>query len=209
MTDPVHAVIFDIDGTLLDSSAKDDDLYRCAVEKVLGAGIRFRNGLADYDNVTDSGILLQVFSDNRIQPEAALIDAVKNEFFHLLREFVDQSGPFMEIPGARSVLSRLSKSDRHGIAIATGGWRQSAEIKLATAGFNTAGLRLATADDAVTRTGIMQLALQSMAVEPAAITYFGDGTWDRDACRELGWTFRPVGPGLDGLLSFDNEFLSF
>lgn len=38
-----------------------------------------------------------------------------------------------------------------------------------------------------------------------AITYYGDGIWDREACAVLGWQFRSVGPALQGLTSFDEE----
>ena len=59
----MHAIVFDIDGTLLKSAAVDDELYRRAVSAVLGP-VRFRNSLALYDHVTDSGILAQVLIDN-------------------------------------------------------------------------------------------------------------------------------------------------
>ena len=58
-----HAVIFDIDGTLLHSAEIDDALYRQSVRDVLG-DVRLRPTLADYEYVTDSGILAQIFADN-------------------------------------------------------------------------------------------------------------------------------------------------
>lgn len=206
MSEPVHALIFDIDGTLLDSSAQDEDLYKRAVKQVLGS-VHFRSGLHEYDNVTDSGILMQVLADNSVEPDPALIEAIKSEFFRLVDEFVRVEGPFREMPGARALLQRISRSLSHGLAIATGGWRRSAEIKLATAGINPGELTLATSDDALTRTDIMRTALESLGARASTITYYGDGEWDRQACEELGWEFVPVGPVLDGLLSFDQEFI--
>jgi beta-phosphoglucomutase-like phosphatase (HAD superfamily) len=205
MSEPVHAVIFDIDGTLLESSAQDEDLYRQAVKHVLG-DVRFRASLHEYDNVTDAGILLQVLADNSVEPESHVIDTIKSEFFRLVDAFVQAAGAFREIRGAKSALQRLNNSPSHGLAVATGGWRQSAEMKLATAGFNPGGLSLATSDDALTRTDIMQIALDSIGQEVASVTYYGDGTWDQHACLQLGWNFVPVGPVLDGISSFDNEF---
>lgn len=206
MEDAVHAVIFDVDGTLLDSSRQDEELYKLAVEDVLGR-VTFRSGLNDYDHVTDSAILLQVLADNRVEPDERVIEAIKSRFFELLDEYIDRSGPFREMPGAHSILARLGTSHTHGIAIATGGWRKSAEAKLRAAGFDPATLQLATSDDAATREAIMETALQLIGKTCDTVTYYGDGIWDQQACASLGWQFRPVGSALGGLLSFDDEFL--
>ncbi len=198
------AVIFDIDGTLLESSHKDDELYREAVRNVLGA-VTFRDSLHDYDPVTDTAILEQIFADNDLPALGETIELVRNEFFSLIAAHVDDYGPFPEIPGARELVDAFESSADHAVAIATGGWRQSAETKLTTAGFSIAGIPLASSDDASTRTEIMRVALRAIGDRGVAIesvTYFGDGSWDREACRELGWAFQPVGPDVDGLLSF-------
>jgi len=197
-----HAVIFDIDGTLLDSSAEDEELYKQAVRNVLGDVI-FRASLHEYTRVTDSGILLQVLDDNRVAAEERIIERIRREFFRLVEAHVSTSGPFREIPGARAMLGRLKDSPEHGVAIATGGWRHSARIKLASAGFDLDGIPLVSSDDAIDRTEIMRIALEAIGMPAASITYFGDGAWDRQACECLGWTFRPVGPALNGLSSFE------
>lgn len=203
----MHAVIFDLDGTLLSSSAQDEALYKEAVQQVLGE-VRFRSELADYDHVTDAGILLQVLEDNAIPADAGTIADIRNEFFAMLENFIAESGPFEEIPGARAMLQRLARSESHGVAIATGGWQRSAEIKLETAGFDVGDVPLATSDDALDRIDIMRIALESIGTDCDTVTYYGDGPWDRDACQRLGWKFRPVGAVLNGLLSFDDEYVS-
>jgi beta-phosphoglucomutase-like phosphatase (HAD superfamily) len=203
MTD---AVIFDIDGTLLDSSSRDDEIYRQAVERILGK-TNFRQGLNEYDHVSDTGILLQVLEDNAVPADEGVIAQIKAEFFDLLEAYVAVSGPFPEMPGARALIERLRNSETHEVAIATGGWQRSARIKLDTAGFDVGGIPLATSDDAIERADIMRVALDSIGRRCQAVTYFGDGPWDQQACLQLGWTFRPVGPGLNGLLSFEREFL--
>lgn len=200
-----HAVIFDIDGTLLDSSADDDRMYREAVVQVLG-NVRLRPGLADYDPVTDTGILLQILKDNGLPTDQGKIADIKNEFFVRLESHVQKVGPFRELPGAKSVFRRLRDSDAHHLAIATGGWKYSAEVKLNTAGFDISAVPLATSDDALERTAIMEVALAAIGEEVASVTYFGDGLWDQRACEVLGWTFRAVGPALSGISSYDDEF---
>ena len=202
----MQAVIFDVDGTLLDSTSQDEALYKLAVEDVLGP-VRFRPGLHDYDHVTDSGILLQTLADNDITPNDVLIHEVKAAFFQRLREHIAAQGAFREIPGAMALLDRLRDSANHGVAIATGGWAGSAQIKLETAGFDTDRVPLASSDDAIDRTDIMRFALDALGAPCKGVIYFGDGPWDQDACQRLGWVFRPVGPALNGLLSFDESTL--
>lgn len=196
-----HAVIFDIDGTLLNSAGADERLYKRAVAAVLGH-VHFRPCLADYEHVTDSGILSEVFSDNGVAGNDHTVARVKEEFIRLMHEHVNIA-PFAEIPGAKALLLRLRESEAHDLAIATGAWRQSARLKLGTAGFDIDDIPLASADDALDRPGIMRTALASLSEGCQSVTYVGDGPWDALACQRLGWTFCPVGAALNGLLSFD------
>ena len=62
------AVIFDIDGTLVESSRFEDDLYVAAVRDVLG-DVCIRERWSTYRHVTDTGILRQIMEENRIQGE--------------------------------------------------------------------------------------------------------------------------------------------
>lgn len=199
----MHAVIFDIDDTLLHSMADDDRLYRAAIREVVG-DVEFRASLADYEHVTDAGILQQVLRDNEL--DAGFFNEIRERFLDSIEKHVAANGPFQEIDGAREMLGRLQDLDDHLVAFATGCWRRSAELKLRTAGFAVDGLPLASADDAIDRIGIMRHALGSLDGKPASVIYYGDGVWDQRACRELGWRFRAVGPALNGLTSFRDEF---
>jgi FMN phosphatase YigB (HAD superfamily) len=200
---PRHAVIFDIDGTLLHSFDEDDRLYRQAVSQVLGP-VRFRD-MSEYEHVSDSGILAEVFLDNAIQANPETIEAVRHAFFEALEQHVARHGPFAEIPGARDFVQRLKQSPRNACAIATGSWRPSALLKLRTAGFDIEDLPLATSDDATARSDILRNARAALKGPIAEVTYYGDGIWDRKACASLGWHFRGVGPALRGLTSYDSE----
>jgi len=197
----VHAVLFDIDGTLLESAEADDALYRRSVRDVLGA-VDLRPELHDYDRVTDSGILEQILADNAIAPDPAVVAAVKSRFVAALQAFIAANGPLREVPGAPRYLRSLAGTGRHGIALATGGWSETAKLKLDTAGFETAAFPLATSDDAHDREAIMRIALSRLGDGIETITYFGDGPWDAAATSALGWNFVPVGPQLGGITSF-------
>ncbi|MEQ8205663.1 MAG: HAD family hydrolase [Woeseia sp.] len=202
----IHAVIFDIDDTLLHSMSADDVLYRQAIRDTVGK-VRFRAQLADYQHVSDFGILREVLNDNGIAATDDTTAAIQRRFLDSLAEYVETNGPFREIDGARKLIDRLRASNDHAVALATGCWRESAQLKLHTAGFDVADLPLATADDAVPRVDIMQTALRALPTGLASITYFGDGVWDQRACASLGWRFRPVGPGLNGIGNYHGEYI--
>jgi FMN phosphatase YigB (HAD superfamily) len=199
----MHAVIFDVDGTLLQSASVDDDLYRQSVRSVVGP-VRFRSSLAEYDFVTDSGILSQVLVDNSIPADPDPIPKIKACFVQALSTHIDKNGPFSEIPGAKDMLHTLSASETHAAAIATGGWKETAHLKLVSAGFNLTNLPIASSDDSIERTEIMRIALSGLGSDFDTITYYGDGPWDRDACLSLGWRFIAVGPVLGGISSYSS-----
>lgn len=197
----MHAVVFDIDGTLLQSALVDDALYREAVRAVLGS-VQFRPSLADYTHVSDAGILQEILTDNAIRHEHAVVDAIKAHFVGSLRSHLSANGPFPEVPGAGSMLRRLEDSLDHAVAFATGGWRAAAQLKLDSTGLGEFGFPLASSDDAHERIAIMQIALASLGTGFESVTYYGDGPWDRDASRQLGWNFVAVGPALGGIESY-------
>ena len=197
----MHAVIFDIDGTLLHSADIDDALYRQAVHAVLG-DVHLRPAIEDYDYVTDTGILRQILEDNRLPLAQDHLDDIRSMFVDSLRAHVDDHGPFAEIPGARDLMQTLIQSPEHAVAIATGGWRQSAELKLRSAGIDFANVPLITSNDHHERTAIMELALSRIGEGFESVSYYGDGPWDREACASLGWQFVAVGTKLEGLESY-------
>lgn len=71
----MHAAIFDIDGTLLDSCAIDNEFYVEAIRRVLGQ-VRIRDAWAMYARVSDTGILADICADNALNYDDALSDTV-------------------------------------------------------------------------------------------------------------------------------------
>ncbi len=197
----MHAVIFDIDGTLLESAAVDDDLYRSALRRVLGP-INFRKSLTDYDFVSDSGILWQALIDNKLQHLPDPTGEIISNFVGDLQKHISKNGAFSEVPGARNLVASLQSSRNHYVAIATGGWSASASLKLESAEFDLSNITLSASDTERDRTRIMRSALDRPEADYESITYYGDGPWDREACGELGWNFIPVGRALGGLESY-------
>lgn len=197
----VKAIILDIDGTLIESMAVDTELYFASIAEVLGP-VRVRDKLSDYDHVTDSGILAQLLEDNEYVYDAEVIEAVRSIFVRKIARHIETEGPFTTIDGAVEFVDRVRQSDSNNVAIATGGWRKSALLKLQSAGFDINGIPLLTGDDSPSRIEIMRSALAKIGDDVESVTYFGDAEWDERACRSLGWTFVAVGPGLGGIESY-------
>lgn len=104
------------------------------------------------------------------------------------------------------LIERLSRQPEVRVAIATGGWYETATLKLRYVGIDPARLALATGSDAVARTAIMRLAQVRAAGDEAfrRVTYFGDGPWDQRASAELGYDFVAVGRGVEHAVRFDD-----
>ena len=197
----VKAIILDIDGTLIESMAVDTELYFASIAEVLGP-VRVRDKLSDYDHVTDSGILAQLLEDNEHVYDGEVIEAVRSIFVRKIARHIKTEGPFTTIDGAVEFVDRVRQSDSNYVAIATGGWRKSALLKLQSAGFDINGIPLVTGDDSPSRIDIMRSALAKIGDDVESVTYFGDAEWDERACRSLGWNFVAVGPGLGGIESY-------
>ena len=199
----MKAIVFDIDGTLIESMAIDSDLYFSSISAVLGS-VEIRENLNDYDHVTDTGIISQVMEDNGLPQDSDAINTIRNRFVAGLIEHIKADGPFPEIPGAGRFIDRLRESKEHDVAIATGGWRQSALLKLETSELNVKGIPVFSCDDSPSRSEIMRIALSQLGTLYESVMYFGDAEWDRRACEILGWEFVPVGSGIGGIETYDN-----
>lgn len=200
----MHAMLFDIDGTLLESDVIDGHLFEAAIRAVLG-DVRLRADWNDYVHVTDAGLLREISADNGIVHTAELEERVRTTFVSLIDTHIRLHGPFREIPGARRFVEALAASPVHAVAFATGGWGATAAHKLRSAGFDLARIPLRSSDDAIRRVDIMDAALQALGPPFESVTYFGDAGWDERACRELGWRFQPVGHRLQGIREYSAD----
>ncbi len=197
----MQAVIFDIDGTLLQTDASDDALYLESVRDTLG-GVKLRESWGLYTQFTAAGILTEILGDNDLEATPERVAAVRNRFVEGVRRQMSEHGPFAEVPGARAFVRRLHTSTTHRIAYATGGWGGSALLKLSIAGFPVNDVPLASSDDHFERPQIMLRALGQLTGVFETITYYGDGHWDAVAAKALGWQFVPVGKKLEGLTQY-------
>ncbi|MBM4112587.1 MAG: HAD family hydrolase [Phycisphaerae bacterium] len=200
--------IFDVDGTLTRTSGVDDECWTRAVRLAWGVdGISTDWG--SYRHSTDEGIAAEVMETHRgRRATRGDLDSLRECFAGLIeREARERPERFAPIPGAVTILSSLRG---HGWipAIATGGWRRTALLKLASAGVSIEGTAAAFADDAWPREQIVRIAASRAAGGAAAgtqgdapnddaassepverIVYVGDGVWDVTAARAGGYGF--------------------
>ena len=189
----MHLAIFDVDGTLTDSCAVDDALYTDAVQEVLN--IRIDSSWARYRHVTDSGILNELLDLHGVPGNRAeIVIDVKNRFVNKMRGHIERHS-LREIPGAKVLLDTLRRQDLVAVAIATGGWLETATLKLQAVGIDPTLVPMATGSDSSDRCEILQIAVNRASNgRPAErITYFGDGEWDWNAASDLGYEFIGVG----------------
>ncbi|MEJ8569726.1 HAD family hydrolase [Elongatibacter sediminis] len=191
--------ILDIDGTLMPTESLDNRCYWQAVHDCVG-GAPGTLSLERFTHVTDSGILDEWMRQRYGRPPLpAEVSAVRERFLQLLDDtFAREPESFTATPGLFDWIDRKLGATPESIAIATGGWSHTALFKLRCAGLDRYALPLATSDDCVSRTGIMETARSRLAgtdADAGPTTYIGDGLWDLAASRELGWSFIGIARG--------------
>ena len=98
-------VIFDIDGTLVDSTEFEGRLYVAAVLEVLGR-VSIRSNWSDYEHVSDSGILRQICHENGLSASRCE-RRVRARFGELVSEHLRQQGSCQPLPGALRLFDEL------------------------------------------------------------------------------------------------------
>jgi len=201
----MHVVCFDIDGTLVASADFDGDLYEQAVRNVLGVDLT--PDWSQYKNVSDSGILEEILESIPDSEERTHLGRrVQSTFVKSTNQYFERNPSLIrEIPGAKALVETLREFSNVSICIATGGWAETAKLKLRAIGLDPTKIPMATSSDAVKRTDIMRLAeLRATQRSVTRRTYFGDGQWDKKAAAELGYDFVAIGGRVDHHVAFQD-----
>lgn len=191
-------VLFDLDGTLVESNAFDRVCYVEAVKRALGVE-RVDEEWSHYRNVTDRGVLAEIYQRQFGREISAEVEeTVKQTFLAVMEAKLREPGAGLRpLAGAQAALDWLSRSGEWSAAMATGAWRESAELKLREAGLRAGHLAWFTCNDAVARIEIMGRAVREMTRRAGGafgrVVYVGDAEWDVQASREMGVAFLGVG----------------
>ena len=195
----MNLAIFDIDGTLTETDQVDEICFVQALADAHGiTGIS--TNWAGYPHTTDSAITSYVFQErfNRVPEEIELLK-FKTRFVSLLEDYcVKNPALFAEIVGASYILRRLNQELEWRVAIASGSWRVSAELKLRAAGIEDNDFPAAFADDGLSREEILKSAvlraqLNYQQSHFTRIVSVGDGLWDVRTARNLRFAFLGIG----------------
>lgn len=202
----MHLIMFDVDGTLVDTTGFDDELFFRTAKEVLG--VEISTYWEDYTQATDAGVLDEVIDKYEVPGDPNILrKKFKQAFVNSVSEHIERNpGDICEIPGAARFLEHLKSLDNLKVAFATGGWEESAKLKLCAAGIDFGGCAFASCSDYPTRTEIMNLAeSKSGSNQPfMSKTYFGDAAWDQKACRELDYRFVLVGNRIEHHIQTDD-----
>jgi phosphoglycolate phosphatase-like HAD superfamily hydrolase len=197
----MNLVLFDIDGTLTLTTEVDNHCYLCALGEALGS-TDIDTDWAKYRDVTDSGIASALWEARHGAPTSSKqLTAVRERFVALLEQaFAHDAAACRAVPGAAAILAELAERAGFAVGLATGGWLESALLKLHCAGLGERAFPLASASDACSREAIMALAAERVAARWGvrgfkSIVYVGDAVWDVKAARRLGWHFVGIGSG--------------
>ena len=112
-----------------------------------------------YSHSTDEAIATDLIRDRTdLEVGDDVVHRIRDDFAVRIEAAIEREpGLFRPVGGAPEVFMRLRQAGWR-VAIATGGWRRTAELKLATAGVPFEGVAAAHADDAHPRERIVEIA---------------------------------------------------
>ena len=201
----MNLVLFDIDGTLTQSFEYDREVFSLALADVIGSAY-IDTDLDAYLATTSAGVTREAFqrSLGRGPRPEEFEEAERRVLWHLEKRYRESPRAFVEVPGATRCVAQLRKLDGAVVAIATGCWRREAMFKLQSSGFRPDGIPLATSDDDEARQRIMEISVKRALVFYGCsrfdrIVSIGDGLWDLQAARALGYGFIGIGARLQAL----------
>jgi phosphoglycolate phosphatase-like HAD superfamily hydrolase len=185
--------IFDIDGTLTKTNKIDHVCYINTVQKFITKSLKTFEA-ETFTHFTDSSIIIELYERFLGRPPSLADEkAFKAHYFQSLGDSLEHSPEYFQaIEGAVEILH--SFSDEWAVALATGCWVESAQIKLKGGGVDIADYPLATASDAITRQDVMRTAVERAKIlhnvkDFEHIVYIGDGLWDKQSCTDLSMPF--------------------
>ncbi len=198
---PQVLVMFDIDGTLLNSGAIDD---RCYIEtaKAQFSANEINADWNSYPHVTNSGITATLHQQLLgCEASSLFLEQFRSAFTHRIKAAVaTEPQSCQAVTGAIAFLNHLHQRSDIALAIATGGWHSCAQAKLSHAQLPTEGIPFASASDAQEREAIMAIA-HDRALNHYQVPsfqhriYIGDGLWDVKASRTAGYQFIGIAQG--------------
>lgn len=189
----MHLILFDIDGTLLDSNHLEGLCFVKAIHETFGI-TEVKKDWAYYKHVTDRGIAKQLVEEQLERSPH------ESEFATLEKTFLRHLTPLLQqqvidlMPGVNVLLDTLIGKSNIALGLATGSFKRSAELKLKAANLSLHHFPLASCNDHFNRSQIIRRAIRKSEKHYhynrfQSVTYVGDGFWDYQAARALNINF--------------------
>ena len=187
-------IIFDIDGTLMNTNEVDEKCFLDAFGEYLGVDLR-KQTWHEFRHVTESSIAEEIFEtvvNRKPKPEEYI--ELKALFLQKLEtELHSDRSQFEEVQGALEFFNYLQALDDFNVGIATGSWSLSAKVKLDAISLDYSNIPFSHCDYFISREEIILDVIHKSRnkhnKEFEEIIYFGDGIWDFNTCRNVGIRF--------------------
>lgn len=186
MSADLRLILFDVDGTLVDSQAHIVAAMTRAFEGI-GMPAPDRAQTLSIVGLSLPNAVAQLAPDGAPQDHAALIAGYKDAYVQIRSEQGSaQSSPFY--PHARMVLDQLAAVDHYLLGIATGKSRRGLDALIAGHGLERMFLTQQVADfhPSKPHPAMIEAALSEVAVAPSQAVMIGDTTFDMEMARAAG-----------------------
>ena len=188
----VRLLLFDIDGTLVLTGGAGSRAMTRAFAQTHGLEDALKT--VDLAGRTDRIIMRDALTNAGLPHEDVDVDAFRAAYSAALREEIGKPGNGRRglLPGVRPLLERLAERDDVRLALLTGNFRVSAEIKLAEFDVWRYFTWGAFADDAIERDDLIAVAHarheteHGHAIEPDSVVIIGDTPHDIRCARAGG-----------------------
>ena len=188
----MRLLLFDIDGTLVLTGGAGSRAMTRAFAATHGLEDALKT--VDLAGRTDRIIMRDALTKARRHHDEVDLDEFREAYCAALREEIQKPGTGRRglLPGVRPLLERLAARDDVRLALLTGNFRASAEIKLAAFGIWDFFSWGAFADDAIERDDLIRIAHgrheteHGLAIEPDRVVVIGDTPHDIRCARAGG-----------------------
>ena len=208
-------LLFDIDGTILNSGGAGKRAMVRAFEEVWGVSDGFRG--IHMSGKTDPFILRQALEQAGLATDKTKTEAFKSRYFELLSIEIEKPNAFKKLmPGILALIRHLHEEPTVELGLLTGNWRRGAELKLGhfgLFGFFKVG---AFGDDSEDRNQLLPFALKRFAEQNGSplpienVYVIGDTPRDVQSAQPYGAKTVAIATGtysLDQLRAESPDFL--
>jgi len=183
----MDVVLFDIDGTLVDTGGAGRRAIERAAGELYGRPDLFE-GIA-FDGATDFSICRRALERLGSPPEDGHIRSLLSVYLEHLEQEMAQAPVYRVYPGVSRLIEELQRR-RVLIGLGTGNVERGARLKLARGGLNGFFPFGGFGDDAEERSGILQAGLRRaealLGRSPERAWIIGDTPRDLEAARAVG-----------------------